>query len=305
MKRERHNYDEKEEDRLSDLSECVLLHMLSFLTAKQAVQTCILSTRWKNLWKHLPIFRLSSSYFNTMDDFTEFIAQFLSLRDDSTALDHLLFNSEGMVEPQILERILKYVVSHDVQRLLIVLNYNIEHIPSCIFSCLTLTSLKLVVSHHNGTLFPNSLNLPALSTLYLLGFVFCSDNDDRAEPFSTLKKLNSLTIWLCEVDDAQNLCISNVTLANLTIQTNQRWNYRKIELCTPYLSKFAYAGTALEKLCGSHLCSIKHIIIDAYMCSDNAQPPSNLLSWLRALTELKSLTVTSTTLQVYQNPLTM
>jgi hypothetical protein len=305
MKRERHNYDEKEEDRLGDLPECVLLHLLSFLTAKEAVQTCILSTRWKNLWKHLPIVRISSSYFNTMDGFTEFIAQFLSLRDDSTALDYLLFNSKGMVEPQILERILKYAVSHNVQQLLIVLNYNIEHIPSCIFSCLTLTSLKLVVSHHNGTLFPNSLNLPALSTLYLLGFVFCSDNDDRAEPFSALKKLNSLTIWLCEVDDAQNLCISNVTLANLAIQTNQRWNYCKIELCTPNLSKFAYAGTALEKLSGSHLCSIKHIIIDAYMCSDNANPPSNLLSWLRALTELKSLTVTSTTLQVYQNPLTM
>ncbi|XP_058782729.1 putative FBD-associated F-box protein At5g56430 isoform X2 [Vicia villosa] len=41
-------------DLISDLSDCILIHILSFLDAKEAVQTCILSKRWINLWKTLP-----------------------------------------------------------------------------------------------------------------------------------------------------------------------------------------------------------------------------------------------------------
>ena len=37
------------EDRFSDLPDCVILHILSFLNTKHAVQTCILSPRYKDL----------------------------------------------------------------------------------------------------------------------------------------------------------------------------------------------------------------------------------------------------------------
>jgi hypothetical protein len=142
--------------------------------------------------------------------------------------------------------------------------------------------------------------LPALTILSLRNFVFRSRKDDRAEPFSALKKLNSLTIRFCKVLDAQNLRISSITLANLTIQTHHNnLNYHEIELYTPSLSTFAYAGTPFDKLCGSHLCSIKRVVIDAYMCVNNAEPPSNLLSWLKEFTKITSLTVTLDTLQVY------
>jgi hypothetical protein len=45
-------YKDKDEDKLSDLSNCVLLYILSFLNIKQVGQTCILSTRWTNVWKN-------------------------------------------------------------------------------------------------------------------------------------------------------------------------------------------------------------------------------------------------------------
>jgi hypothetical protein len=133
----------------------------------------------------------------------------------------------------------------------------------------------------------------------LCNFVFRSKRDGQAEPFSALKKLNSLTIRFCKVLDAQNLLISSITLVNLAIQTHHKQNYREIKLYTPRLSTFAYAGTPTAKLCGSHLCSIKEVVIDAYMCVNDPEPPSNLLSWLKEFTEIKSLAVTLTTLQVY------
>jgi hypothetical protein len=87
MKRGRHRHNKEEnEDRLSDLPDRILHHILSFSDAKQAVQTCILSTRWKNLWKTLPTLKLTSSQFTTHKAFTKFVSHILSLRNASTPL---------------------------------------------------------------------------------------------------------------------------------------------------------------------------------------------------------------------------
>lgn len=42
------------EDRLSELPDELIHHILLFLDAQFAVQTCILSKRWKFLWTTLP-----------------------------------------------------------------------------------------------------------------------------------------------------------------------------------------------------------------------------------------------------------
>ncbi|XP_061361640.1 putative F-box/FBD/LRR-repeat protein At4g13965 [Gastrolobium bilobum] len=54
---------ENNEDRLSDLPDCVLTHLMSFLPTQVAVQTCILSRRWKGLWKRLFYYPCSENGF--------------------------------------------------------------------------------------------------------------------------------------------------------------------------------------------------------------------------------------------------
>ncbi|XP_017984695.1 PREDICTED: uncharacterized protein LOC18587437 isoform X2 [Theobroma cacao] len=46
--------NKKNEDRMGKLPDAVLLKIMSFLNTKQAVQTCVLSKRWKSLWQSLP-----------------------------------------------------------------------------------------------------------------------------------------------------------------------------------------------------------------------------------------------------------
>ena len=41
-------------DRLSSLPDCLLHTIMSSLKARQAVQTCVLSTRWRHLWRSVP-----------------------------------------------------------------------------------------------------------------------------------------------------------------------------------------------------------------------------------------------------------
>jgi hypothetical protein len=118
-------------------------HHVYAIGCKEAVQTCILSTRWKNLWKQLSILSLNSRHFKTLGGFTKFVSRFLSLRDKKTALHTLNFLREGIMQSRLLKRIIKYVVSHNIQQIDISAACYIEHFSLCHISCHTLMSLNI------------------------------------------------------------------------------------------------------------------------------------------------------------------
>ncbi|KAK2426782.1 F-box/LRR-repeat protein [Trifolium repens] len=259
-------------DRLSDLPDCVIIHILSFLNIKRAIRTCVLSSRWKNLWKLLPELTFNSKYFRNWKSFMKFVSRVLSLRDPSISLQALDFKHDGktgLLEPSILKMIMKYAISHNVR------------------SC-----------WGHKTPFPKSFNLPALTSLQLENFKFCAGNKVCAEPFSALNTLNSLFISNCTVSGARTLCISSVTLVNLTLYNEFLNNFYIIELCTPSLCTFAFTGTPYQKLSGSNVSSLKHVEIYAKVMSNQKKPPWHLFSWLQEFPNIKSLTVSATTLQV-------
>jgi len=105
-------------DRLSDLPESVILHLLSFLNAKYAVQTCVLSTRWRNLWKLLPVLIFNFTDFQFYKKFMNFIFKVLSLRNSSVTLQALEYKRDGgQIDPRLLKNIVNYAISHNVQQL--------------------------------------------------------------------------------------------------------------------------------------------------------------------------------------------
>ncbi|PNX75784.1 F-box/LRR-repeat protein, partial [Trifolium pratense] len=214
------NRETKQNDRLSNLSDSIILHILSFLNTKQAFQTRILSTRWKNLTKLLPVLRLSSLDFKPHHNLGNLVSRVLSLRDHSTTLHTVEFTDiTDFVEPNILKRIVEYAVSHDIQLLRISITCKLQQFPPCLFSSQTLTSLDLCVHPDtlNCKIFPNALKFPAVTTLTLRSFHFCAGDDGCAEPFSAFSKLITLTIQDCKLLIAQVLCISSFTLVNLTV----------------------------------------------------------------------------------------
>lgn len=297
--------DNEHKDMLSDLPDCIILHILSFLITKHAVRTCILSSRWKNLWKRLPalIFHISDFRgFRTNKKFTEFVSKVLSLRDSSISLQTLDFeNTSSLLEPHVLIWIVNYAISHDVQRLRLSGTTAIAQIPVALFSSQTLTHLTLSITICYGceNLFPESLNLPALSTLELENFTFSVGDNGCAEPFSTFNRLKRLLISHCTVKGWGALCISSATLVNFTMD-NDSDDYYKIDLCTPSLCTFAFRGVPNHDISWSNISSLKHVDIDIevfpYSCYG---PPLFLFNWLSEFANIKSLTVTAATLQVH------
>uniref|UniRef100_A0A0D9XHJ8 F-box domain-containing protein n=2 Tax=Leersia perrieri TaxID=77586 RepID=A0A0D9XHJ8_9ORYZ len=74
-------------DMLSDFPEGVLHRIMSFLTLRQAVQTCILSQRWCNLWRSMPHINADSNEFDDLWMFRRFVKRTLKLRDPVATMD--------------------------------------------------------------------------------------------------------------------------------------------------------------------------------------------------------------------------
>ncbi|KAJ6759896.1 hypothetical protein OIU79_024876 [Salix purpurea] len=72
---------------LNDLSQDILLHILSFLPTLESITTSLISKKWKSLWSlvpslnfsyvHFPIYK---SFFTTRHFFSEFVDRTLILR---------------------------------------------------------------------------------------------------------------------------------------------------------------------------------------------------------------------------------
>lgn len=63
-----HRKEEEEVDRISNLSDHIIHHILSFIDMRFAVQTCVLSKRWVNVWKSLPSITSNWISFSTEED---------------------------------------------------------------------------------------------------------------------------------------------------------------------------------------------------------------------------------------------
>ncbi|PNX96630.1 F-box/LRR-repeat protein [Trifolium pratense] len=189
MKRGRneHIIEKNNEDRLSALSDDVLHHILSFNNAKQAVQSCILSTRWKILWKTLPTLTLKlsshslTSYWSskTLERFTKFVIAILSQRDvaaplhvldlDCTPLQKLCGTMNNLSS---VKHVTIYVPNNKLSKgentPFILLNWLIElaNIESLAVSLHTLKVLSLVPDLFNAE-FSSLYNLKSLKVTYL------------------------------------------------------------------------------------------------------------------------------------------
>ncbi|CAN1836925.1 Putative F-box/LRR-repeat protein At5g02930 [Linum perenne] len=109
-------------DRLSDLPDCILHHILSFLDTKSSVQTSILSRRWRSLWKYVDVltFRKNSFCFNC--DFERYVDKVLSLRCDGSRVCKVRTDLKGeelFEEKHLFDRVMKYAASHGVEELFI------------------------------------------------------------------------------------------------------------------------------------------------------------------------------------------
>ncbi|KAK0593523.1 hypothetical protein LWI29_038010 [Acer saccharum] len=190
--KEAHISNQMEIDRLSNLPDHIIYDILSFLDTKYAVQTCVLSKKWRYHWTHIHNLNLECRS-NTITNFKKFVLHVLRHRKPLN-LNRLRFHFNGRKSQSLVESISNYALSKSVEELdtNVTFQENLYGFQTNIYECQTLRTLKLG---------PYSSDLPDLSSLTLL---------------TTLELID---VWLPDCDFSECLVLENLTIIECEVRT--------------------------------------------------------------------------------------
>ncbi|KAJ3690767.1 hypothetical protein LUZ61_019931 [Rhynchospora tenuis] len=248
-------------DRISELHDSILTHILSYLTTKEAVQTQMLSKRWRNVWASVPILDFDSANFPPDDvSFDGAFASYLSddsecdLNDNTECHEKFVKFIDAVLasrQVQLVDRFrlvwkcpscfydyllpVRRWIHHVVQQLTRVLSiylqtrFRMVEISDLTFTCSSLEEMKFQVHKRwPETLNPALVTLPHLRKLNIGHFRIKADFMDKL--LLGCPSLEELELYACWLFISQISCGS---LKSLII--NGCYHMTEIEVSIPSL----------------------------------------------------------------------
>ncbi|KAJ9536309.1 hypothetical protein OSB04_un000518 [Centaurea solstitialis] len=205
------------DDRISNLPDEIISHILSFLDMKYAVQTSALSKKWKYIWTSMNHLNLNSQSSRTSPLFVKFVDDALSHRNHLTQVSavELSFTGAATQFYSVVTSIVNYAYLRHVTKLTIEwfrLNTESFRFPDHLFGSHTLKHLSLATHdfYGFGVFIPISAwDFPALETLNLSNLVLRGGTVESFDFFSKCVNLKDLTLHNCAMS---GLDIFNVLL---------------------------------------------------------------------------------------------
>ncbi|PWA64451.1 F-box domain, cyclin-like protein [Artemisia annua] len=211
------------EDRISNMPEDIIQHILSFLDTKYAVQFCTVSPKWENIWTSMRHLNFNNESFSSVPKFDKFMEHALSHRNNQTEVCavRLRFSGEKILDTVI--DIVNYAYLHNVQELTIQCG-SVYEFPHCLFSSPTLKHLSLSSSSNTKSRITSSYwNMPALETLYLRDIRLGDARNTSPDLFFKSEELESLTLENCSMYNLEAFIVSAPNLLDLTITRTCRF----------------------------------------------------------------------------------
>lgn len=229
---------------------------------KFAVQTCVLSKRWKNIWMSLPFIKSRCTSFRegrvinlseTVNRFQNFVDKVFELRDQSdiqmVRLGFAILNDTSV---ETLNRWILAAVNHSVQILSMCVNYYFKsgyEIPHQLLNSKSLKSLGLMaVGKCIYIILPKSMILPQIKMLGLVGIAI--PNLEFQRLFSSCPLLESVVIKKCDVqtNNQSNIVIDSRSLKLLVLVDNRHTHIGPADHSLSYTTKI-YAPNAKDFTC--------------------------------------------------------
>ncbi|KAJ3702909.1 hypothetical protein LUZ61_006614 [Rhynchospora tenuis] len=207
---------------LSTLPEPLLIHILSFMDPEEAVQTCILSKTWRNLWTCLPSLRFNNCRFKGTDAaFVPFVTNMLYFRGASKLDTFRLCWNVGALHRDICQIHVSYVSAWIFSALsckplvisLYLYGFTNLKLPLALFTSASLEQLELhLYDPSNKDIEPKYVNLPNLKKLKLRNFTL--NNPVMQTMLSGCPLLEELSLLRCSMNFGE---MKSELLRSLTI----------------------------------------------------------------------------------------
>ncbi|GAB2277827.1 hypothetical protein Dimus_012530 [Dionaea muscipula] len=203
-------------DRLSSLSDDVLAHTLSFLDIESAVQTSVLSSRWKYLYMFTTGLNIDCSRIQLSSHIYDIDRVVMQHKANVKKL--ILWSPfyYGSMEGSIVNSWIDIAVSRGVEELKLCNDFNYDWAPAgCLFISHTLVVFNLSA---RGTILiiPSSVWLPSLKILHMTRIEFL-DSSSMTRLFDGCPMLQDLSLDSCNLDDGQVYAIRAPMLRCLRI----------------------------------------------------------------------------------------
>ncbi|CAA7047961.1 unnamed protein product [Microthlaspi erraticum] len=237
--------------RISELSDDLLIKILSFLPTKIAVSTSIFSKQWRFLWLWLP--KLEYDDFNIT---TGPLSSFLSYRDfidknlplhRAPAMESLLFRCHvlGLLQADDINRWVEIAVSRLLRELSISYFRFVEKpsdvlsLPSSLYTCDSLVTLKLR-GKNVAVDVPQTVCLPSLKNLQLQCVTY-SNGGSLGLLLSHCPVLEDLLVERDDDSDNRRAVIVNVpSLQRLSLRIGRECSSDGYVLITPSVKYFKF-----------------------------------------------------------------
>ncbi|XP_021298503.1 F-box/LRR-repeat protein At4g14103-like [Herrania umbratica] len=248
-------------DRLSNLPDSIIHHILSLLPTKFAVRTSVLSTRWRFLSTSVSTLDFYD-YENPSERFMNFVDRVLLFHNAACIKRFRLIcgGFHGDVDAYRICGWISFVLRQCLQELYLEIQIGDPRgmLPLSLFRNKTLTKLELDVSKFVMTI-PTKVCLPSLKSLHLdcLEFV---DDDSVRRLFSSCPVLEDLFICSCLWRNVKELNISNPSLKRLTLNFfGDCGQLFHVVIDAPNLVYFKFYGTLVERYSFVNLHSLAKV----------------------------------------------
>ncbi|OMO96558.1 hypothetical protein CCACVL1_04897 [Corchorus capsularis] len=257
-----------EKDRLSDLPDCILLHILSFLPdIRFCVRTTLLSSRWNNLWASVPDLIFDRGESRNASSFKKFVRNVLNKREN-LPVNKFTFKYDEK-DKSVINTIIKYAMSHNVQHFSIITkSASLTYLSPFFNISVSLKTLEL--RYFDNMYLLENFTLPSLTSLSLRWCTFGDGEPISIDPFVGLFNLKSLQLAACSasarrfemrgllgIGSVRNFKISGPQLDSLIVIG---LGDCKVEIFAPKLHCFSATGVHLMKFSHLPLLEVAEII---------------------------------------------
>ncbi|KAL7592575.1 hypothetical protein Lser_V15G35343 [Lactuca serriola] len=293
----------------SNLPDCILDQILSFMPTKDAVKTSVLSTRWKNLWVSVPNIDFDDALLCAREvdgwrrphvtSFVNFVERVLRLCNPSK-MEKFRLSCRVFRDAFQIRSWISHAIMHNVQELdLSLFAKDPSMIPRSVFHNTSLVSLKIRMDC--AIQLPSHVSFPCLKALQLSYVQFL--HDDFTETFlSGCPVLEKLILF--NNSFKSNITISSSSLKSLTIRDLSRFGEIddlsgcKIKIGAENLICFEYIGYLSNRIMFSDTSSLDISFINIPTHNERLQKVANrAIDLLKQLQYVVSLRLSNLTLQ--------